>query len=228
MASLMARIREMVNAHAHHALDEAENPDVMAQQVLRDLTADIHAAQRALVVAMGARKRLEREQARLREDASAWESKAETLLRAGDERLAREALQRTVSGRAQAQALEAPLASALQAQQRVRQQVEQLRREMAEAQIRAAQIRASQTAAVAAGAALDFRDHYSRAMARAQQMDRLAQKAGGLEAEAAAAAELVDEAQGLDREAERVSVAVEVDAALAALKARVQAASAVS
>jgi phage shock protein A len=110
--------------------------------------------------------------------------------------------------------------------QRVRQQVEQLRRELAEAQIRAAEIRASQTAAEAAGVALRFRDHYSRAMERAQKMDRLAQRAGGLEAEAAAAAELIEEAQGLDRAAERITVAVEVDAALAALKARVQAAGA--
>jgi phage shock protein A len=228
MASLMARIREMVHAHAHHALDEAENPDVMAQQVLRDLTTDIQAAQRALVVAMGAHKRLEQERARLLEDAAAWEAKAEALLRAGDERLAREGLQRAVTARAQAQSRERPLASALQAAQRVRQQVEQLKRELAEAQLRAAEIRASQTAAEATGVAMRFRDHYSRAMERAQKMDRLAHKAGGIEAEAAAAAELVEEAQSLDREAERVTVAVEVDAALAALKARVQAGAASS
>jgi phage shock protein A len=226
MTSLMARIREMLHAHAQHALDEAENPDVMAQQVLRDLTADVQSAQRALVVALGAHKRLQQERTRLQEDADGWDTKAETLLRAGDEGLACEALQRAVAARAQAQARERPLASALQAVQRVRQQVEQLRRELAEAQIRAAEIRASQTAAEAAGVALRFRDHYSRAMERAQKMDRLAQRAGGLEAEAAAAAELIEEAQGLDRAAERITVAVEVDAALAALKARVQAAGA--
>lgn len=228
MASLMARIREMVQAHAQHALDEAENPDVMAQQVLRDLTADIQSAQRALVVALGAHKRLEQERTHLQHDAASWEAKAEALLRAGDERLAREALQRAVTARAQAQARERPLASAQQAVQRVRQQVEQLKRELAEAQIRAAGIRASQTAAEAAGVAMRFRDHYSRAMERAQKMDRLAQKAGGLECEAAASAELIDETGSLDREAERVTVAVEVDAALAALRARVQAGPAAS
>lgn len=228
MASLMARIREMVQAHAQHALDEAENPEVMARQVLRDLTADIQSARRALVVALGAHKRLEQERTHLQDDAAAWEAKAETLLRAGDERLAREALQRAVTARAQAQARERPLASVQQAVQRLRQQLEQLQRELAEAQIHAAGIRASQTAAEAAGVALRFRDHYSRAMERTQKMDRLAQKAGGLECEAAAAAELIDEAQGLDREAERVTVAVEVDAALAALRARVQSAPASS
>ena len=223
MASLMTRIRAMVNAHAHHSLDEIENPDVMAQQVLRDLSDDLQAAQRALVVALGAHKRLEQERVRLTEDAGEWDAKAEVLLRADDERLAREALQRAASARAQARARERPLASAQQAAQRVRQQVEQLKREFAEAQIRAAEIRASQTAAEAAGVAVRFRDHYSRALERAQRMDRLAQKAGGLEAEVAAAAELLDEAQGLDREAERVTLAVEVDGALASLKARVQA-----
>ncbi|MES0873846.1 PspA/IM30 family protein [Sinimarinibacterium thermocellulolyticum] len=223
MASLMARIREMVAAHAHHGLDRVENPDVMAQQVLRDLTEDIQAAQRALVVALGAHKRLAKERDRLHEDATGWDAKAGALLRAGDERLAREALQRAVTARAQAKARERPLASAQQAAQRVRQQIDQLKRELAEAQIRAAEIRACLTAGEAAGVALRFRDHYGRAMARAQKLDRLAQKAGSLEAEAAAAAELVEEAHSLDREAERVTVAAEVDAAMATLKARVQA-----
>lgn len=225
MASLMARIREMLSAQAHHGLDEIEDPDVMAQQVLRDLADDLQSAQRARVVAMGAKKRLEQERAQLLEDADAWETRAEALLRAGDEAVARQALQRAVASRAQAQSLERPLMSADQSVQRVRLQVEQLKRELAEAQARAAQIRASQHAADAAGAALRFRDHYSRAMERAQKMDRLARRAGGLEAEAAAAAELVEEAQSLERDADRVTSAVEVEAAMAALRARVNAAS---
>jgi phage shock protein A len=221
MSSLIARIREMVHAHAHHSLDEAENPDVMAQQVLRDLTDDIQAAQRALVVAVGAHKRLEQERVRLGEDGAAWDAKAEALLRAGNEGLAREALQRAVGTRAQAQARDRPLAAAQRAAERLRMQVDQLKRELTEAQIRAAEIRANQTAAEAAGVAVRFRDHYSRAMQRAQKMDRLAEKAGGFEAEADAASELLAEEQGLDREAERVTIAVEVDAAMAALKARI-------
>jgi hypothetical protein len=32
--SLFVRIREMVTAHSHHALDEVERPHVMAQQLL--------------------------------------------------------------------------------------------------------------------------------------------------------------------------------------------------
>ncbi|MFP5306276.1 MAG: PspA/IM30 family protein [Gammaproteobacteria bacterium] len=221
MASLFLRIREMVTAHAHHALDEAEDAHVMAQQVLRDLSEDVHAAQRALVTALGAEKRLQGERERCLADAAEWERKAEALLRAGDERLAREALERAVSARAQAQSRERPLGSAQASVQRVRAQVEQLRRELAQAQLRAAEIRASQTAAEAAGAAGRFRDHYSRAMERASRMDRLAQKAGGLEAEAAAAAELVEESQRLERESERVTLSVDVEAAMTALRARV-------
>lgn len=224
MASLMSRIREMVSAHAHHALDEVEDAHVMAQQLLRDLSAELQGAQRALVAALGAEKRLQHERERLGVDALDWERKAETLLRAGDEAVAREALERAIGLRAQAQARERPLASAQQSVQRVRVQVDQLKREFAQAQMRAAEIRASQTAAEAAGAAGRFKDHYSRAMERAQRLDRLAQKAGGLEAEAEAAAELMDETQRLDRAAERVTMAAEVDTALAKLKRRVGAA----
>lgn len=225
MTSLLSRIREMVSAHAHHALDEVEDAHVMAQQLLRDLSAELQGAQSALVAALGAEKRLQHERERLLADAREWEGKAEALLRAGDETLAREALERAVGARSQAQARERPLASAQQSVQRVRVQVDQLKREFAQAQMRASEIRASQTAAEAAGAAGRFKDHYSRAMERAQRLDRLAQKAGGLEAEAEAAAELMDESQRLDRAAERAGVAAQVDAAFAELKRRVGAAS---
>lgn len=213
----------MVGAHAHHALDEAENPHVMAQQVLRDLTADLQGAQHALVVALGAEKRLQGECARHLEDAGTWEHKAEALLRAGDERIAREALERSVASRARAQAGQRPLEAAQAAVNRVRRQVDQLKRELTTAQIRAAEIHASQTAAEAAGVAARATDHYSKTMERSRRLDRLAQKAGGLEAEAAAAAELIEESQQLEREAERVTVAADVEVAMAALKARVTA-----
>src|SRR5688572_19166663 len=103
MASLFLRIREMVTAHAHHQLDESENPHVMAQQVLRDLSGDIQGAQRALVTALGAEKSLARQHQQLLAEAAEWEAKAEKLLVTGNEPLARGALEKALLARANAE-----------------------------------------------------------------------------------------------------------------------------
>ena len=49
MASLFARIRNVVVANAHHAVDQAENPQIMAHQVLRDLGEEVQATRRSLI-----------------------------------------------------------------------------------------------------------------------------------------------------------------------------------
>ncbi|HEY0975109.1 MAG TPA: PspA/IM30 family protein [Solimonas sp.] len=223
MASLIARIRELVTAHAHHSLDLAENPDVMAQQVLRDLSEDIQAAQRALVTALGAEKSLARSRAQFLAEGADWERKAEQLLRAGNDDLARGALERAVAARRRAEEQEAPLETAQRSVSHLREQVEQLKREWESARARAAQINANQAAATALGVASQGGDHYSRAMDRAQRLDQLSRKAARFESEVEAATELLNEQTRFDRAAAQADQAAAVDTAFAALQQRVAA-----
>lgn len=221
MASLLHRIREMVSAHAHHSLDEIENPDVMAQQVLRDLSEDIQQARRALVSALGAEKSLNKSREQFLGEAVEWERKAEGLLRAGNEELARGALERAVSARARAAEQAQPLETAARSVARLREQVAQLQREWENARARAAQINANQAAATALGMARHGGDHYSRAMDRGQRLDQLSRKAARFECEVDAASELLGEQTRFEREASAVDQAAAVEAAMAALRARI-------
>lgn len=220
MATLFARIREIVTAHAHHQLDEVEDPHVMAQQLLRGLSEDILGAQRALVSALGAEKQLQRSRERRDAEAAEWESKAERLLLAGDETLARGALEKAVAARAAATALQVPLETARKSVARMREQVARLRSEWEAARSRCAQIGASQTAARAMGVAGRANDHYTAAMERAQRLDELSQKATGYEAEVEAASELLGEQDRFEREVGRADQTAAVDEAFATLKAR--------
>jgi phage shock protein A len=220
--NLMTRIRTMIHAQAHHALDQAENPQALAQQLLRELTEDLQRAQAGLVTALAAHRRLEKERGQCTADADAWERKAAGLLKAGDETNARAALERAVLARARAEAQQVSIDSARTATQRVQRQVDQLRQELEQTRLRAAQISAAQTAAEASGIARDLGDHYSRSQARGREMERLMQRAGGLEAEMEAASELIDTEQRLDRAASAAVLQTDVDAALAALKQKVQ------
>lgn len=219
--SLFVRIREMVSAHSHHALDEVENPQVMAQQMLRDLGDDLANANRALVTALGAEKHLLRQQEQARAEAADWNARAERMLVTSGETLARPAIERAVSAEARAAEQAKPLEVARKSVQRLREQVDRLKCEWETARVRCAQIAANQNAAEALGAASRFGDQYSRAMQRAHRLDQLSRKSAAFDCEAEAAAELLGEHDKLDREIARVDQAAAVDTALAELKARI-------
>lgn len=220
MVSLFTRIREIVTAHAHHSLDEAENPQVMAQQVLRDLSQDIHEARRALVTALGAEKQLERSREQRLAEAADWEGRAERLLLAGDEALARGALEKAIAARATAAGMDKPLETARKSVARMREQVARLKTEWESARGRCAQISANQAAAEAMGVASRANDHYTAAMDRSLRLDQLAAKASGFEAEVEAASELLGEQDRFERAVAQVDQTAAVNEALAALKAR--------
>jgi phage shock protein A len=223
MASLFMRIREMVTAQAHHNLDEVENPHVMAQQVLRDLSADVHDAQRALVTALGADKSLQRQHEQLLVDAADWERKAEKLLRGGNEPLARGALEKALNARARAQEQQRPLDTARRSVARMREQVERLKTELDNARGRAAQISANQAAAEAMGVANRVSDHYTSAMDRSLRLDQLSRKAASFECEVEAASELLGAQDQFERDVQRADIGASVEDAMAALKARIAA-----
>lgn len=221
--SLLVRIREMVSAHSHHALDEIENPEVMSQQMLRELGDDVARANHALVSALGAEKHLLRQQQQARAEAAEWQARAERMLVSGGEPLARSALERAVAAEARAAEQEKPLETARKGVQRLREQTARLKREWEDARVRCAQIAANQHAAEALGAATRFGDHYSRAMERARRLDHLSRKSAAFDCEAEAASELLGEQERLDGDIARVDRQVAVDDAMAALKARIAA-----
>lgn len=223
MPSLFARIRSVVVAQAHRAVDQVENPHVMASQVLRDLGDEVQATRRSLVAALAAERHLAKQQEAMRAEAAEWERKAERLLAAADEKLARSALERAVSLKSAAGAQDAPIATARRATQRLREQMDRLKAEWDNTRNRVAVIGANQAAADALGGAAQAADGYSRAMDRVQQLDELSRKAARLECEADAAAELLNEQESLERAVAAHDQAAAVEAALAELKARVAA-----
>ena len=224
MATLFGRIRNVVIANAHHAVDQAEDPHIMANQVLRDLGEEVQATRRSLVAALGAERQLLKQRESMQREAAEWDAKAERLLAAGDEKLARAALERSVSLKSAAAGLENPIATAQRTTARLREQMQRLRTEWNNTRNRVAVISANQAAATALGTVAQASDAYSRAMDRVASLDELSRKAGGMEAEADAAAELLNEQESLERAVSAHDQAAAVDAAMAALKQRVAAA----
>ncbi|MDR3417809.1 MAG: PspA/IM30 family protein [Nevskia sp.] len=223
MATLFSRIRRLVTAEAHEAVDHIEDPRAMSHQVVRDLINEFAAANRGLVAALGAQRQLQRSRERMNVEAADWESKAEALLRRGEEGLTREAVQRAVLQRQGATALEQPLEHSGRTVERLRAQAERLQRELERARQRVTLIDVQQAASRALRGAGAADDAYSRAFERGQELDRYERRAEIAVCRDEAAAELLDRHDRFERDVARLAADAAVEEALAALRRRVAA-----
>ena len=223
MSTLLSRIRGLVLAQAHHAVDRAEDPQLMSHQLVRDLTLELAAANRGLVAALGAERQLQRSRERMHQEAADWERTAETLLRKGEEGLTREALERAVALHQGVESLAQLLLRSAATVARLRGQVGRLRAELGRVRQRVAVIDVQQAATQALRRAGHADDAYGRALDRAQELERYESRAETADCEAEAAGELLDEQDRLERSVARLNTTAAVDEALAALRGRIAA-----
>lgn len=89
---ILDRITTIVRANVHDLLDQAENPELMLDQYIRELESGVLEAREELVNAMADEKRLAAKLEERKRRVRDWEEKAEQALRMGREETARAAL----------------------------------------------------------------------------------------------------------------------------------------
>ena len=94
--SLIGRINDLFLANAHHAIDQAENPEIMLKQVIRDMDRNIQDARATIISAIAGEKQLAAQVEHHHRSSVELERKAESALKAAREDLARQALARKV------------------------------------------------------------------------------------------------------------------------------------
>jgi phage shock protein A len=221
MTTLLARIRGLLRAQAHRMVDRAEDPQLMAYQLLRDLGRERAAANRSLIAAMGAQRQLQSSRERMIEAAQGWDVSAEALLRKGQERLTREALERAAGLRHSAAGLEASLERAERAVERLRIRGERLRCEFERVRQRVAAMDVNRAESRALHGAAEADDAYSRAVLRAQELDRYERKSQLAVCEEEAVGEVLDREDQLERDVAHIDMDAAVDMALEALRRRI-------
>lgn len=87
--NIFERLQKLLNANAHYALAQAERPEVMLAELLRDIDSGIRAARAALVQAVALEKRLSDDMTRHTAASNEWEQKTELALTAGQEAVTR-------------------------------------------------------------------------------------------------------------------------------------------
>ncbi len=91
---IMDRLSRLVRANINDMIDQAEDPEKMIDQILRDMQSNITTARAEVASMIAQEKELEAEVRENEELASEWEEKARRAVSAGKDDLAREALRR--------------------------------------------------------------------------------------------------------------------------------------
>lgn len=88
------RISRLVRANVNDALDNAEDPEKMLEQLIRDMTEEIRQARGQVATMIAQEKELAADKSEADRNASEWQRRAELAVAQGKDDLAREALRR--------------------------------------------------------------------------------------------------------------------------------------
>lgn len=222
MATLIQRLNDLLKANLHHLIDQAEEPELMLEQIIREMEDNIREAKLGLVRAISSEKQLCNQLQEHRSKSSTWTNKAEYALRQGQEELAKMALLRKFDHDRIAEGLESSWLTARNTCERLKAQLKALEAKKAETCRRRTVLVARQRAARAqqslSKTLISFQEGLETHMKFARMEDRVAEA----EAQAQAMAEVIDENMPLEREFLDLETKMKIAEELAALKKKIQ------
>ena len=217
---LFARMADILRSNINEALDRAEDPEKLIRQMIREMEEAVNKATASVGTAVANQKRLERQYDERRQQTTEWQRKAERAVEAGEDELARRALERkTVLERA-AQDLAPAVEESRNTAQQLREQLRELKGKLEEARTRQGTLMARHRAAEARKKLAQSLhglgdDAFS-------SFERFEQRVEESEAEAEAHAEVASDLGDVERRVRDLDRTADVEDELSALKARLQ------
>lgn len=216
---IFSRMSDIINANVNALLDKAEDPEKMVRLMIQEMEETLVEVRTQSARLIADKKEVARQQARLQSEAAEWGRKAELALSKDREDLAREALREQIESADQADLLEAELDQIAQSIDGLTGDVEALQQKLLDAKTRRkALILKSETAQSRKGVRRQLHDvNLDEAMSKFDVFERrIDELEGELEAYDIGKRSLADEIEALEADEE-------IDAALAALRAKVAA-----
>jgi phage shock protein A len=229
---LVSRMSTIFKSKVNAALDSVEDPRQTLDYSYERQMELLQKVKRSLADAVTSRKQIELQKVRLEGDAQKYQTEAEAALKAGREDLAREALQRKAALVSQAEGLDAQITDLHQQEDKMAETARRLETKIASFRAQKEVLKAQYTTAQAqvkmgeattgiseemadVGLAVQrAQDKTERMRARAQAIDEL-QDAGVLDDA------LTPGQDPIERELQKTQQSAQVDADLAALKAKI-------
>ena len=214
---IFSRMSDIINANVNALLDKAEDPEKMVRLMIQEMEETLVEVRTQSARLIADKKEVARQQTRLQSEAAEWGRKAELALSKDREDLAREALREQIEAADQADLLEAELEQIAQSIDGLTGDVEALQQKLLDAKTRRkALILKNETARSRKGVRRQLHDvNLDEAMSKFDVFERrIDELEGELEAYDIGKRSLADEIEALEADEE-------IDAALAALRAKV-------
>jgi len=212
------RMSRLVRANVNDLLDQAEDPEKMIDQIIRDMESNIADARKQVAAMIAQEKELEYDRDETQKLADAWGDKAQRAVEANKDYLAREALRRQKDYADNAALYDQQLIAQKEAVTKLKSQLSQLEAKYDQTRSQrdtlvARQKRARAQAKVAGSlSSADF-----SSMDPSADLDRMERKIRGQEAQTAAMLEMQDDS--IDAQFAELDYDSEIEDRLAALKA---------
>ena len=131
--NLLTRIAELLTANINHLLDQAENPEVMVKQIIRDMEESIVELRREAVRALTHQKQIEKQIQAASDLAKDLEAKAKLALKTKEDELARKILANKLQTEKKREALENELPHAKESVTQLKSELSKLEDRVQEA-----------------------------------------------------------------------------------------------
>jgi phage shock protein A len=212
---ILDRVSRLVRANINDMIDQAEDPEKMIDQILRDMQTNITTARSQVAAMIAQEKELEADLQETRELSTEWQEKARRAIAAGKEDLAREALRRKRDNDENAAIYQQQHATQRQTVEKLKQQLNLLESKYQRTLSQRDSLMARQRRAKASKQVGQFTSSLSP-LDVSSELDRMERKIRGTESEAAALADL--ESESMDAQFRELDYDVDVERELEALK----------
>lgn len=95
--AIFQRLGDLIKSNVNDLIDRAEDPEKMVKQIIIDMEKQVNSATQALGQAMGSEKQALKQLEQAKKSSAEWEAKAKLALQAGNQELAKKALENKVS-----------------------------------------------------------------------------------------------------------------------------------
>ncbi len=210
------RMADIVKANVNDLITRAEDPEKMIRQMILEMEEAVNKATASVGTAVANEKRLERQYLEKQDQIEAWQKKAEMAVEAGEDDLARRALERKAANQEATHDLEVALEESRKTSSQLKQQLTQLKAKLDEARTRQGTLIARRRAAearkqIARGLSGVGEDAFS-------SFERFRQRIETEEAEAEAHQEMASADPSLEEEFSKLERKSTVEDELSAIK----------
>lgn len=215
---IFSRMADIIKANINDLLNRAEDPEKMIRQMILEMEEAVNKATASVGTAVANEKRLERQHLEKSDQVEAWQKKAELAVQAGEDDLARRALERRSALEEAARDLEAALDESRKTSNQLKKQLSQLKSKLDEARTR-------QGALIARRRAAEARKQIAQGLSGVgddafSSFERFRQRVENEEAEAEAHAEIAGGEPSLEDSFTKLERKNTVEEELKALKDR--------